>query len=146
MPKFRYVAMDGKGAESEGVIDAESQSQAISAIRGKGATRVSSGLRWLGRGRRRRRRVRTGSSAGCRFRTTGDQEQAPYEQQECEVFHGRLQKRENAGRLEDWKVRRSGEWQSKQSPVWEPGIALTVDTTTTQLATAAGGEAILERV
>ncbi len=43
MPRFRYVAMDGSGAETEGVVDAESQSQAVSAIRGKGLfpTRVS---------------------------------------------------------------------------------------------------------
>lgn len=36
MPKFRYVAMDSKGSENEGVIDAESQSQAISMIRAQG--------------------------------------------------------------------------------------------------------------
>ena len=36
MPRFRYVAMDAKGAEAEGVIDAESQSSAISMIRSKG--------------------------------------------------------------------------------------------------------------
>ena len=36
MPRFKYVAMDAKGAESEGVIDAESQSQAVSMIRAKG--------------------------------------------------------------------------------------------------------------
>ena len=43
MPRFRFVAMDAKGKESEGVIDAESQSQAISMIRSKGffPTRVS---------------------------------------------------------------------------------------------------------
>ena len=36
MPKFRYVAMDSKGSETEGVLDAESQSQAISMIRSQG--------------------------------------------------------------------------------------------------------------
>lgn len=36
MPRFRYIAMDAKGSETEGVLDAESQSQAISMIRGKG--------------------------------------------------------------------------------------------------------------
>ncbi|MBM4143080.1 MAG: type II secretion system F family protein [Lentisphaerae bacterium] len=36
MPRFRYVAMDAKGGETEGVVDAESQSQAISVIRSKG--------------------------------------------------------------------------------------------------------------
>jgi type IV pilus assembly protein PilC len=43
MPKFRYIAMDGNGAETEGVIDADSQAQAVNAIRGQGLfpTRVS---------------------------------------------------------------------------------------------------------
>ena len=43
MPRFRYVAMDGNGAETEGVVDADSQAQAVSAIRGQGLfpTRVS---------------------------------------------------------------------------------------------------------
>ncbi len=43
MPRFRYVAMDGSGAETEGVVEAESQSQAVNAIRRKGLfpTRVS---------------------------------------------------------------------------------------------------------
>ena len=36
MPKFQFVAMDAKGAERQGVVDADSQSQAISAIRAKG--------------------------------------------------------------------------------------------------------------
>jgi type IV pilus assembly protein PilC len=36
MPRFRYTAMDAKGTETEGVIDAENQSQALTAIRGKG--------------------------------------------------------------------------------------------------------------
>ena len=36
MPRFRYVAMDAGGTESEGVIDAENQSQAVSMIRSKG--------------------------------------------------------------------------------------------------------------
>jgi len=43
MARFRYIAMDGKGAEVEGVIEAGSQNQAVSAIRGQGLfpTRVS---------------------------------------------------------------------------------------------------------
>jgi type IV pilus assembly protein PilC len=43
MPRFRYVAMDGNGAEAEGVVDADSQAQAVNAIRAKGLfpTRVS---------------------------------------------------------------------------------------------------------
>lgn len=36
MPKFKYIAMDAKGAEAEGVIDAENQNQAVSLIRTKG--------------------------------------------------------------------------------------------------------------
>ena len=36
MPRFKYTAMDSKGTETEGVIDAESQSQAIASIRSKG--------------------------------------------------------------------------------------------------------------
>jgi len=36
MPRFQYVAMDAKGVERRGVVDADSQSQAISAIRAKG--------------------------------------------------------------------------------------------------------------
>jgi len=43
MARFRYIAMDGKGAEVEGVIEAGSQNQAVSALRGQGLfpTRVS---------------------------------------------------------------------------------------------------------
>ena len=43
MPRFRYVAMDSKGGETEGVLDAENQSQALAAIRSKGffPTRVT---------------------------------------------------------------------------------------------------------
>jgi len=43
MARFRYIAMDGKGAEVEGVIEAGSQNQAVSAIRAQGLfpTRVS---------------------------------------------------------------------------------------------------------
>lgn len=43
MPRFRYVAMDAKGTETEGVLDAENQSQAISMIRSRGffPTRVT---------------------------------------------------------------------------------------------------------
>ncbi|OGV63731.1 MAG: pilus assembly protein PilC [Lentisphaerae bacterium RIFOXYC12_FULL_60_16] len=43
MPRFKYVAMDSKGAETQGVLDAENQSQAISIIRSKGffPTKVS---------------------------------------------------------------------------------------------------------
>ncbi|MDD4870363.1 MAG: type II secretion system F family protein [Kiritimatiellae bacterium] len=36
MPKFKYIAMDAKGKETEGVLDAENQSQAVSLIRSKG--------------------------------------------------------------------------------------------------------------
>ena len=36
MAKYRYVAMDSKGSETEGVLDAENQSQAIALIRSKG--------------------------------------------------------------------------------------------------------------
>lgn len=36
MPRFRYVAMDPKGVETEGVLDAETQAQAVSIIRSKG--------------------------------------------------------------------------------------------------------------
>ena len=36
MPRFNYVAMSSDGAEMEGVVDAESQAQAISMIRSKG--------------------------------------------------------------------------------------------------------------
>lgn len=35
MPKFKFVAMDAKGSETEGVVEAESQAQAIAAIRAK---------------------------------------------------------------------------------------------------------------
>ncbi|MBN2302017.1 MAG: type II secretion system F family protein [Lentisphaerae bacterium] len=35
MPRFRYVAMDAKGGETEGVLDAESQTQAVAMIRSK---------------------------------------------------------------------------------------------------------------
>jgi type IV pilus assembly protein PilC len=36
MPKFRFVAMDSKGVETEGVLDADNQSQALAVIRSKG--------------------------------------------------------------------------------------------------------------
>jgi len=36
MPRFSYVAMDSKGGETEGVLDAASQTEAVSQIRGKG--------------------------------------------------------------------------------------------------------------
>jgi len=36
MPRFRYVAMDSGGKETEGVLDAESQSRAITMIKSKG--------------------------------------------------------------------------------------------------------------
>lgn len=36
MPKFNFVAMDAKGAETEGIVDADNQAQAIAAIRAKG--------------------------------------------------------------------------------------------------------------
>jgi type IV pilus assembly protein PilC len=43
MPKFRYVAMDGNGTESDGTIEADSQAKAVAAIRQRGLfpTRVS---------------------------------------------------------------------------------------------------------
>ncbi len=36
MPKFRYTAMDAKGAEIQGVLEAKNQSQVLTAIRSKG--------------------------------------------------------------------------------------------------------------
>ena len=36
MPRFNYVAMDSDGSEKQGVVDAESQTQAISMIRSRG--------------------------------------------------------------------------------------------------------------
>jgi len=36
MPKFRFVALDAQGRESEGVLDAENQARAIAMIKGKG--------------------------------------------------------------------------------------------------------------
>lgn len=36
MPKFRYVAMDSKGSEVQGTIEAAGQSQAVSAVRARG--------------------------------------------------------------------------------------------------------------
>jgi type IV pilus assembly protein PilC len=36
MPKFRYVAMDAKGREVEGVLDAENESRAVSLVKEKG--------------------------------------------------------------------------------------------------------------
>lgn len=36
MPKFRFVALDAQGKETEGVLDAESQTRAISLIKDKG--------------------------------------------------------------------------------------------------------------
>ncbi|MFC1497007.1 type II secretion system F family protein [Verrucomicrobiota bacterium] len=43
MPRYKYIAMDSQGGESEGVLDAENQTQAVSMIRTKGffPTRVS---------------------------------------------------------------------------------------------------------
>lgn len=43
MPRFKYVAMDPKGQETSGVLDAASQSQAVAMIRSKGffPTRVA---------------------------------------------------------------------------------------------------------
>lgn len=43
MPRFRYTAMDSKGAETEGVVEAESQAKAVSVIRSQGLfpTRVA---------------------------------------------------------------------------------------------------------
>lgn len=36
MPRFKYFAMDAKGTETEGVLDAETQASAIASIRSKG--------------------------------------------------------------------------------------------------------------
>ncbi len=36
MPRFRYVASDSKGSETEGVLDAQSQSEAIAMLKAKG--------------------------------------------------------------------------------------------------------------
>lgn len=43
MPKFRYVAMDSKGSEVQGTIEAAGESQAVSAVRARGLfpTRVT---------------------------------------------------------------------------------------------------------
>lgn len=43
MPRFKFAAMDSKGAETEGVLDASNQSEAVSMIRAKGLfpTRIS---------------------------------------------------------------------------------------------------------
>jgi type IV pilus assembly protein PilC len=43
MPRFKYIAMDARGSETDGVLDAENQSDAIAAIRAKGLfpTKVS---------------------------------------------------------------------------------------------------------
>lgn len=43
MPRFKFAAMNAKGAETEGVLDAASQSEAVSVIRAKGLfpTRIS---------------------------------------------------------------------------------------------------------
>ena len=36
MPKFRYVAMDAKGREVEGMMDADNENRALAAIKDKG--------------------------------------------------------------------------------------------------------------
>jgi type IV pilus assembly protein PilC len=43
MPRYRFVAMDAQGAETEGVLDAESQARAVALIKSRGyfPTRVS---------------------------------------------------------------------------------------------------------
>jgi len=43
VPRFKYVALDAKGKETEGVLDAASQAEAVALIRGKGffPTKVS---------------------------------------------------------------------------------------------------------
>ena len=43
MPRYRFVAMDGQGNETEGVLDAESQARAVALIKSRGyfPTRVS---------------------------------------------------------------------------------------------------------
>jgi len=54
MPRFKFAAMDAKGSETEGVLDAASQSEAVSMIRSKGLfpTRV---IEMDGTGQRRAR-------------------------------------------------------------------------------------------
>ncbi|MBT7066526.1 MAG: type II secretion system F family protein, partial [Verrucomicrobia bacterium] len=54
MAKFRYVAMDSKGSEVQGSIDADSQSQAVTAVRARGlfptkVTQVSGGAKGGGK-------------------------------------------------------------------------------------------------
>ena len=36
MPKFEYIALDAKGAESHGVLDADSQNEVVSHLRQQG--------------------------------------------------------------------------------------------------------------
>ncbi len=54
MPKFRYVAMDAKGREVEGVVDAENEAKAVAMVREKGVfptsmTDVSAGRGGVGK-------------------------------------------------------------------------------------------------
>ena len=54
MAKFRYVAMDSKGSEVQGTIDADGQSQAVTAVRARGlfptkVTQVSSSAKGGGK-------------------------------------------------------------------------------------------------
>ena len=62
MPRFDYVAMDSKGRETEGVLDAASEAEAVALIRSKGyfPTRVAE----IGGGGTPRARVATGAKKG----------------------------------------------------------------------------------
>ncbi len=62
MPRFKFAAMDAKGAETEGVLDAADQAEALSAIRARGLfpTRVVS----MNGAGDRRARLQTSSAAG----------------------------------------------------------------------------------
>lgn len=75
MPRYRYVAMDSKGSETDGVLDAENQSQAIAMIRSKGffPTRVVpvDGAKGGGGGKRARKGVEAKGGLGMEIRLPG---------------------------------------------------------------------------
>lgn len=69
MPKFRYVAMDAKGREVEGVVDAENEAKAVAAVREKGVfptsvTDVSAGRGGAGKAVQARVKTPTGQGKG----------------------------------------------------------------------------------
>ncbi len=66
MPKFSYVALDARGAESRGEVEAENQTAALSKIREKGLfpTSVSDAATVAKSGKVPVKKVRTSSSAG----------------------------------------------------------------------------------